>query len=90
MMIWNVRGAASKDFLLTLKELIKRYNLGVVSLLETKISVKMLIRFVTRLDYLGTKGNFAKRLDALVEEFGSFGIMILFSILSSPVTNILL
>ncbi|KAJ8432430.1 hypothetical protein Cgig2_016060 [Carnegiea gigantea] len=57
IMVWNVRGAASKDFHLTLKELIKRYNPSVIGLLETKISGQNADEVCHKIGLLGFKGG---------------------------------
>ncbi|KAJ8444644.1 hypothetical protein Cgig2_023707 [Carnegiea gigantea] len=38
MLVWNVQGAVSKEFLFTLKKLRQRYKPGILVLVETKIS----------------------------------------------------
>ena len=38
--IWNCNGATSRSFLCTLKDVIHRYKLGILGLLETKVSGK--------------------------------------------------
>ncbi|KAJ8423447.1 hypothetical protein Cgig2_008936 [Carnegiea gigantea] len=58
IMVWNVRGAASKDFHLTLKELINRYNPSVIGLLETKISGQNADEVCRKIGLLGFKGQF--------------------------------
>lgn len=72
-LVWNCQGAASKEFLRVLRDLLCVHRPKVLGLLEPRVWVIKLITFAGR---LVLKVGFGwKQLDS-VEEFGFFGRML--------------
>lgn len=70
IMFWNVQGAASKDFRLAFKTLIKSFNTAMVVLLEPRISGSNTDAFIK--NYWFEHSHRWKQRDLLVG-FGYFG-----------------
>jgi len=58
VMVWNVRGAGSKDFLLTLKELINRHRPNILALMEMKINGQTADGVCQQIHHLGFNHKF--------------------------------
>ena len=41
VLVWNCNGASSKNFLLTIKDILYKYKPGVLGFLETKVSLAL-------------------------------------------------